>query len=459
MCEEVVRYAREHRPHYLESLMAWLRIPSVSTLPEHEPDIRRAAGWLRDYLVELEPTRLEVMETAGYPVVYGEWTGPEGAPTLLAYGHYDVQPVDPLEAWRTPPFEPTVEGDSLFCRGASDDKGQLFTILAALEAHLRVNGRLPINLKLLVEGEEEVINPHLAEFVRQQAELLAADAVLICDQAILDPNTPLIMYGMRGNVLLEVEVRGPAQDLHSGTFGGAVDNPFNVLARLLARVQDGETRRIAIPGFYDRVRPLDEGERALIAQLPITEQVAQFLAGVPAVAGEEGYTAAEWVSVRPTFEIHGMPGGFTGEGSKTVIPARAMAKVSMRLVPDQDPREIARLFEAYLRTMTPPTVELEVRVLGMAWPVVVDYQAPEVQAAAAAYEAGFGAPALYMRGGGSLPVVWDFQEVLGVPVVMMGCGLPDDNTHAPNERLHLPTFYRGIEAVAHYFSRFAEVER
>jgi acetylornithine deacetylase/succinyl-diaminopimelate desuccinylase-like protein len=453
MVDAALAYAQEHRQRNLDSLLELLRFPSVSMEPEHEPDMKRAADWLAAYLQQMGLSRVETPATEGYPVVYGEWLGAgEDAPTLLAYGHYDVQPVDPLDEWQTPPFEPTVRGDDVFCRGASDDKGQLFAVIAAAESWLKAEGRLPINLKLMLEGEEELSSPHMAAFVERHRQQLAADAILICDEAVLDPQTPLIMYGVRGTLYLEVAVRGPANDLHSGTFGGAVDNPFNVLVRLLAQLQDAATRRIKIPGFYDHVRPLGDAERALLAKMPVTDEIARHLAGVSVLAGEEGYTTIERVSVRPTLEIHGLPGGFTGPGKKTVIPARASAKVSMRLVPDQDPHQIAQLFEAYLRDMAPPTVELAVHTLGASRPTVIDYRAPAIQAIAQAFERGFGAPPVYMRGGGSLPIVADFQDTLGVPVVLIGFGMPDDNTHAPNEKFHLPNFARGIETLIHYFS-------
>jgi acetylornithine deacetylase/succinyl-diaminopimelate desuccinylase-like protein len=449
--DTALTYARNRHRQYLSSLFDLLRIPSVSTLPEHRPDIERAAGWLVDHLHDVGMGRVELMTADGHPIVYGEWLGAEaGAPTLLAYGHYDVQPVDPLSEWRTPPFEPTIRGEDLFCRGASDDKGQLMAVLAAAQAYLKTEGRLPINLKIVFEGEEEVLGPSMAEVLRRQRGRLAADAVLICDEAILDPKTPLIIYGVRGNLYLELDVRGPTRDLHSGTFGGAVDNPFNVLVRLLAQLQDPVTHRITVPGFYDRVRPLGDAERSLLARVPLTDEAMRHLTGVPALAGEEGYTTLERTSVRPTLDIHGMPGGFTSPGHKTVIPACASAKVSMRMVPDQDPLEIAGLVESYLRGIAPPTVELEVHVLGAARPAVEDYRAPAIQAMAQAFERGFGALPLYVRGGGSLPIVRDFQDELGVPVVLIGFGLPDDNIHAPNEKLHLPNFYRGIETLIHY---------
>lgn len=455
MPQAALGYALKHQKEHLQQLCEWLRIPSISTLPEHADDVKQAAQWAGDFLKNIGMPRVEVVETGGHPIVYAEYLGLQ-APTLLIYGHFDVQPVDPLDEWRTPPFEPTILGGDLFARGTADDKGQAFASLAALEAYLKTSGHPPVNVKLLLEGEEEVLSPHLSIFLRQRSQELQADAILIADQEMLAPDAPVIMYGVRGNTYMEVEVRGPAGDLHSGTFGGAVDNPFNVLARLLAALQDGHTRRVNIPGFYDRVRPLSEDERQLLAKAPINDQIALRLTGAPALGGEEGFTLAERISVRPTLDIHGIAGGFTGEGGKTVIPTKATAKLSMRLVPDQQPAEIARLCEAYLRQIAPPTVTLDVRTLGMAHPVLIDYHAAPVRAAAVAYERGCGASPVYFRGGGSLPIVRDMIDLLRtpaggeVPIVMIGFGLPDDNTHAPNEKLHLANFYMGIETVIHY---------
>jgi acetylornithine deacetylase/succinyl-diaminopimelate desuccinylase-like protein len=457
MLNQALAHSRSHQQHYLDTLFDFLRIPSISTLPESAPDMQRAARWLADAMTRVGLEDVAVMDTAGYPVVYGQWlgAGPQ-APTLLFYGHYDVQPVDPVGEWLSPPFEPTVRNNQLFCRGASDDKGQVFLFLAAVDSYLRTEGRLPVNLKLIVEGEEEISSPSLAAWVEQHRAMLDCDAVLICDSGILAEDMPLLNHGTRGMAYMEVELQGPATDLHSGGFGGVVDNPFNVLVRILAQLQDGETRRVLIPGFYDKVAPPDDLEQRLLAQVPVSDQVVQALTGAPVVAGEAGYTAAERLTVRPTLDIHGMPGGFTGEGKKTVIPAKAAAKVSMRLVPDQDPAEIAGLFERYVKSLAPATVKVTVRTLGLARWSLVDLNAPAIQAAAQAYQAGFDAAPLFMRGGGTLPIVADFQDILGVPVVMMGFGLPDDNAHAPNEKLSLTLFRRGIETVIHYLALLPE---
>jgi acetylornithine deacetylase/succinyl-diaminopimelate desuccinylase-like protein len=380
----------------------------------------------------------------------------------LIYGHVDVQPIDPAEEWTHPPFEPVVEGDNLYARGASDDKGQAFAVLAALESYLKTSGQLPVNVKVLLEGEEEVTSPNLFPYIRAHAQELSADAILIADQDMLDPEHPIIMWGERGNLYTEIEVRGPAHDLHSGTFGGAVDNPFNVLVRLLAKLQDETSRKILIPNFYDKVQELTDEERALISQVPINEQIGMYLTGAPALGGEEGYSLAERISVRPTLEIHGIAGGFTGAGSKTVIPSKATAKVSMRLVPDQSPDEIFESLKSYLPPLCPPTVQIEIRAIGKAHPIKIDTTAPAVQAAAEAYQKGFGCKPIYLRAGGSLPIVHEMIEVLSkpgskIPVVLIGFGLPDDRTHAPNEKFYLPNFYRGIETVIHYLDLFKSI--
>lgn len=460
MLEQALTYARANRAAHLSGLCDWLRIPSVSTLPEHAADVRRAGQFAADRLRAMGFRRVELRETEGHPILYAEW--PEAdAPTLLIYGHYDVQPVDPLPEWTRPPFEPQIEGETLYARGASDDKGQAFAVLAALESYLKTGGKLPVNVKVLLEGEEEVVSPSLFPYLRRYKDELAADAILIADQDMLSPQHPVIMWGVRGILYVEVEVSGPARDLHSGTFGGAVDNPFNVLARLLASLQDGATRKVLVPGFYDEVQELTAEQRALIAQAPINDEVGLALTGAPALGGEADYPLAERVSVRPTLDVHGIAGGFTGEGMKTVIPCRAIAKVSMRLVPSQNPQQIAERLEAYLRQLCPPTVKLDLRVLGQAEPVRIDYKSSAVQAAAAAYERGFGCKPVFLRGGGSLPIVRAMIDELSqpgkgdIPVVMIGFGLPDDRTHAPNEKFHLPNFYRGIETVIHYLELFS----
>jgi acetylornithine deacetylase/succinyl-diaminopimelate desuccinylase-like protein len=353
----VISHLRTQQQSLLDALHAILSIPSVSMDPAHTADMTTAAQWLADYLRRIGMDHTAIIADDGHPMVISEWLGAGNtAPTLLIYGHYDVQPADPADAWYTPPFVPTVRNNAMYARGASDDKGQVMAAIAALEAWLHVTGRLPVNVRLIIEGEEETSSVALRRFVRTQPERLQCDAVMIIDSTMLTPQQPLILYGTRGNCYLEVTVRGPAGDLHSGTFGGAVENPFNVLVRLLAALQDGATRRVRVPGFYDRVRAVDDTERRLLASLPLDDAALLRMTGVPALAGEAGFSTIERASIRPTLDIHGIGGGFTGPGKKTVIPAQATAKISMRLVPYQAPHEIARFVTRFLQEQAPPTV-------------------------------------------------------------------------------------------------------
>lgn len=454
MKNNALTYARQHRADALANLQELLRIPSISALPEHQPDMQQAALWLAQKLSQIGLQNVKVIPTAGHPVVYADWlnAGP-AAPTLLIYGHYDVQPVDPLDEWLTPPFEPTVKGDDLFGRGAADDKGQFYALAAAAEAYLKTGGQLPLNLKFMLEGEEELGSPNLEKFMREYQALLRADAVLISDTHIHDPQTPVLVTSVRGLTYMEISLRGSSHDLHSGGYGGVVENPLNAMVRLLASLHD-EHGRVNIPGFYDKVRELTSAERAALDNGLATEALILAETGAPALWGEQEYTAAERKSIRPTLDIHGIKGGFTGSGQKTVIPATASAKVSMRLVPDQDAEEIARLFTAHIRRISPPTMELSVEKLSTGDAAMVDSSTPAIEAAAEAYERGFGQRPLFAREGGSIPVVALFSKLLNTPAVMMGFGLPDDRLHAPNEKFHLPNFYRGIETAIHYYEIF-----
>ncbi len=437
-------YLQSAQAGQLEELCDWLRIPSISTLPQHKEDVERAADWLAQKMKSAGLQNVETVPTDGHPIVYGDWLNAgEGAPTVLIYGHYDVQPVDPLELWSSPPFEPSVRGDDLFARGASDDKGQLFAHVAAVEAVLATSGALPVNVKFLVEGEEEVGSQGLADYLPSETEKLAADVCLISDTHILSPDLPLIIYGLRGIWAGEISVRGPAHDLHSGMFGGAVHNPNQALSTLLAALHDN-AGRVAVPGFYDDVQALTPSERTALAQVPYGDAELLQETGAPAAWGEEGYTVTERIGARPTLEINGMWGGFIDEGFKTVIPAEARAKVSCRLVPDQDSSAIGAMIERYLQQIAPQTVEVSVDTLQHAPATVVPLDVPEMQAAARAYHRVFGAEPVFSREGGSIPIATVVQESLGIPILFMGFGLPDDNLHAPNEKLHLPNFYRGI---------------
>lgn len=443
-------YQEAHREAFLDELKEWLRIPSISTLSVHKDDVRRAAEWLRDHFLQIGMTRAEVFPTAGHPIVYAEWLGAPGAPTVLVYGHYDVQPADDAgKQWLSDPFEPVIRDGKLYARGATDDKGQTFTQVKAVHS-LLVTGTMPVNIKFVVEGEEESGSPSMYPFVEQHADLLAADVTVVSDTQILALDRPSITTGLRGIVYMEIEVRGPAHALHSGVYGGIVHNPAQALAEILAALHDRDGR-VAVPGFYDDVLELSPAERAALAQVPFTLERLQRDTGVSVPWGEPGYELHERLGIRPTLEINGLVSGWTGEGGKTVLPDTALAKVSCRLVPRQDPHTIYRLVADHVAALTPPTVRSETRLLHAGNWVVVDVDSPYMQAAARAYEFGFGARPVYVRDGGSIPVIGALQKVLGTPVVLMGFGLPDDNLHAPNEKYSLESFYRGMRTAAHFY--------
>jgi acetylornithine deacetylase/succinyl-diaminopimelate desuccinylase-like protein len=458
MDTSVIDFINTHRDRYIDELGQWLAIPSVSTLPEHAGDITRAAEWAADEMRRIGLQNVRLIPTPGNPVVYGEWLGAPGAPTILYYGHYDVQPVDPVELWTSPPFEATVRENELFARGAADDKGQIFMHFKAIEAHIRQTGRLPVNLKMILEGEEEVGSKHLDGFIHDQKSQLAADVVVVSDTGMFERGVPSLCYGLRGLTYFQIDLRGSSTDLHSGTFGGAVANPAFVLAQLLAQMKD-RSGRVKIPGFYDDVRPLSEQEREEYRKLPFNETRYRKQLGAPRLFGEKGYSTLERASARPTFEVNGLLSGFTGEGAKTVLPAVAMAKVSMRLVPDQEPEKIGDLFETYLRKIAPKTVEVKVTRMhgGMPWMASLDN--PFVQAAGRAIELGFGKAPVFTREGGSIPVVATFERELGLPSVLFGIGLPDDRIHAPNEKLDLGNFFNGVVASAHLYDEISRVPR
>jgi acetylornithine deacetylase/succinyl-diaminopimelate desuccinylase-like protein len=443
---------------YLEELKDYLRIPSISTDPAFKSDVLRCADWLVDRMRETGLTA-ERIETDGYPLVYGEWTGAPGKPTVLFYGHYDVQPVDPVELWRHDPFEPTEEGDHLVCRGATDDKGQSFAHLKAVAAILAERGELPINVKFIVEGEEESGGEAIDEFVRRDAgKRLAADCVVISDSSMYGPGQPSIIYGLKGMSYMELKVVGPKRDLHSGTFGGAVANPLNALAQIIARLQDPKTGKILIPGFYDEVLPLEAWERKEFAALPFDEDDYKAEIGVRELWGEEGYSPTERSWARPTCDVNGIFGGYQGQGAKTVLPSWAGAKVSMRLVPDQDPKKIAKAFSDYVREIAPPGVTVEVREHHGADPVLVQLEGPVVDAALGAMEDVWGARPVKVREGGSIPIVSTFSQVLGVPTLLLGFGLKDDALHSPNEKFNISHYYNGIRAIVRLIDRIAEIE-
>ncbi len=454
MPDSAIDYAHANHERYLEQLFDFLRIPSISALSEHKPDIQRAADWLADNMKCAGLEDVRVMPTSGNPIVYGDWLAAgDDAPTVLIYGHYDVQPVDPLDRWVSPPFEPQIRDGEIYARGASDDKGQLFTHVKAIESTLAAEGRLPVNVKLIFEGEEETGSPSLEPFVQANKDLLAADSGLISDSHILGPQQPSIVYSLRGLAYMEIRITGPKRDLHSGSYGGSVHNPAQAVAEIIAALHD-ENGTVTIPGFYDKVRPLSDEERDALRRVPYTLEKWQAETGLREPWGEPDYTLLERIAARPTCEVNGVWGGFQGEGSKTVIPARAGAKISMRLVPDQDPGEIARLFTDYVKRLAPDAVSIEVLELHGGWPAITPIDSPEIKAAAMAYEAVWGVPPVFTREGGSIPIVATFQKELGAPVVLMGFGL-DDNIHSPNEHFRLEHFYRGIDAAIRYYHNLA----
>lgn len=440
-----------------EQLFEMLRIPSLSGDPAFATDVRRMAEWLAAHMQDLGLDKVTVMETAGHPVVYGEWMG-AGAdrPTLLVYGHYDVVPAAMEDGWDTDPFEPVVKDGKVYARGATDDKGQLFIHVKALEAFLKTSDAAPVNVKFLIEGEEEVSSPNLTPFIEEHLELLDADVCVISDSSMRAIEEPAITHSLRGMTYIEVEVRGPREDLHSGFFGGATHNPALALVEILGSLYN-EDGTIAAAGFYDDVVELTGPEREMIAKGAMSEEQFREATGVPAVWGDDRYTIKERISARPTLDINGIWGGYSGPGPKTIIPASAGAKVSSRLVGNQDPDRIFEVLKAHIESVTPPTVDVEVRLLTTGKPALIPFDLPEMQAAARAYERGWGHAPVFTRGGGSIPVVADIVDKLGIPVVMMGYGLDTDGLHSPNEHYSLEMFERGIETAIVYMDELAQL--
>jgi acetylornithine deacetylase/succinyl-diaminopimelate desuccinylase-like protein len=450
MTNSAIQYAHQNRQRFLGELNELLRIPSVSTLPEHAGDVRRAAEWVAAKLSKIGLSEVQVLDTAGHPVVYAAYkTAGQAAPTVLVYGHYDVQPAEPLELWESGAFEPSVRGENLYARGASDMKGQVMASIAAIES-IHETGQLPVNLVFLIEGEEEIGSPNLGDFIRDHKQQLESDFALNPDSGILAPDIPSITYALRGLAYFELRVSGPDHDLHSGLFGGIVHNPAQALCELGAGMHDAEGR-ITLPGFYDKVRPLDAEERAELARLPVNESTYKQQTGVQKLWGEAGYTAVERLGARPTLEVNGLLSGFTGEGSKTVLPSKAMAKISCRLVPDQDPEEVYQQMLKYLEANAPDTIQYELIKLAGGPASISDRNSLNVEAMAKAMEVVWGKRPVFRREGGSVPVVAQFQQILGIETLNAGFGLPDDNFQAPNEKLHLPTWERGIDALIHFF--------
>ncbi len=444
-------YAEAHFEDFVGQLEDLLRIPSISTDPEYAGDVRRAAEWLSVHLRHLGIAHVEVVPTDGHPIVYAEHLVDPARPTVLVYGHYDVQPPDPLERWESPPFEPVRKNGTLYGRGTCDDKGQAFMYLKAAEAYLKTEGTLPVNMKFVLEGEEENGSTHLPPFIEAHRDRLRADVVLISDSDMFAPGVPSITYGLRGLAYVEVTLTGPNRDLHSGMYGGAIENPINALCRIIAGLHD-EHHRVTIPGFYDNVVPLTDEERAAFRALPFDEKAWAEEVGVAVTKTEAGYTALEGTSARPTLDCNGIWGGYTGKGAKTVLPSTASAKISMRLVPDQTPDEIVEKIRAYFEAHTPPTMRLSFRNLHGGHGVLVDTHSPEMAAAAKALEGVYGKKPFFTRSGGSIPVVADFKNILGLDSVLMGFGLDSDAIHSPNEHFGLDRFSEGIAAIIRFLN-------
>jgi acetylornithine deacetylase/succinyl-diaminopimelate desuccinylase-like protein len=452
--EPVDRFLDQHGARFVEELKEFLRIPSVSANPAHKPDVRRAAEFVRAQL-EQAGAKAQLCETAGNPIVFGEVEGAKNGLTALVYGHYDVQPPDPLDEWKSPPFEPTIRDGYVYARGATDDKGQLFTHIKALEAWNKTVGRPPINVKFVIEGEEEVGSVNFDVFLKGRKDLVKCSVAVISDTSQYAPGVPAVTYGLRGIMACEVVLHGPNRDLHSGIFGGAVANPCNMLARLVARLHD-EKQRVQIPGFYDDVVPLSAREKQEFAKLKFDEKAYLADLGVPAACGEEGYTTIERKWARPTCDVNGMFGGYTGPGPKTIIPARATAKITCRLVPNQQPEKLTAALQKFLAANCPPGVRIEFKAQHGCSGIVMDAESPYMHAAREAIATAFGARPVMIREGGSIPVVTTFRDVLGVDTLLLGWGLNSDNLHSPNERFTLADFHRGTRASAHLWNELGE---
>ena len=450
MSSPAVDYARQNHPRFLDELKELLRIPSISTLPEHAGDCRKTAEKLAAELRRIGMEHVRLIETNGHPLVYADWLHAEGKPTVLAYGHYDVQPADPLDEWQTPPFEPTERNGNLYARGAVDDKGQMYMHVKALESLLKAKGALPLNVRVLLEGEEEVGGEGIAAYVASKPADLKADFALVSDTELFAPGLPTLCVGLRGMIYTELEVRGSKTDLHSGIYGGAAPNPFVALAQMIAQLKDA-SGHIQIPGFYDDVIPPSREELAAWKSLPFDEEeYRKAEVGSKSLVGEPGYSVLERTWARPTLEVHGMPGGFTGAGAKTVIPAKATAKISMRLVPGMTPSKAFGQYKSFVGKIAPSGVDVQVRLIHQGEPCLIPVDNPYIRAATRALHEVWGKDTVFIRSGGSIPIVGDFDRHLGLPSVMMGFGLPDDNLHAPNEKFNLTNFELGIKSIIRF---------
>lgn len=453
--EPTVKYVKENRDRYIEELKELLRIPSVSAESEHKEDMYKAAQFIEGKLHEAGIKKTKIYKTAGHPILYGEWLGAPGKPTVLVYGHYDVQPAGDLNLWETNPFEPVIKGDKLFARGATDDKGQLYVHIKSVEAYFKTVGTLPVNVKFLLEGEEEIGSENLDLFIVEHKDLLKCDTVVISDTSLFAPGIPTLTYGLRGLCYMEIELTGPNRDLHSGTYGGAVANPVNMLAKVIAQLHD-KNGKITIPGFYDDVLKLTKKERENFKKLKFSEKAYAKELGVAELQGEAGFTTLERTWARPTLDCNGIFGGYYGEGAKTIIPSKASSKISMRLVPHQDPKKIEKLFTKYIKTLVPKSVKVTVKSLHGGYPVVTPIDHKATVAASTAMERAFGKKTVYMKEGGSIPIVATFSNVLKAPTVLMGIGLDGENLHSPNEHFSLTHFMLGIESSVYFLEEFSK---
>jgi acetylornithine deacetylase/succinyl-diaminopimelate desuccinylase-like protein len=451
---DVSSFIESNRQRYVDELVQLLKFPSVSADSNYSGDINSCADYLVDHFKEIG-LEARKMSTGGHPVVYAEWLGAPGKPTVMIYGHYDVQPPDPLELWDSPPFDPVIKDGKLYARGSSDNKGQFYAHVKGVEAHLKQSGSLPVNVKLLIEGEEEIASAHLEAFIVDHKDLLKSDVVIVSDSAMAGPELPAITYGLRGLAYLELRVDGPNRDLHSGSYGGSLANPAEELAKMLAQCKNDEGR-IQIPGFYDDVQVVEESERQLLSKVPFSEDAERSALGISKHWGEKGFSTLERRWARPTFEVNGIFGGYMGEGPKTVLPAWAGAKVSMRLVPNQDPDKIAGLFESYIESIKPDTVRVSIKRYDGAFPSVVPYVGPFVEAATRAVTRGFGKEPVFTREGGTIPVVSTFKRILGLDTILIGFGQNDDNLHSPNEKYTLEDYQRGILTSAHLLEELGQ---
>ena len=456
--EKIDAYFTSNREEHLEQLKDFLRIPSISALSEHKEDMQKAAEWLKDSFRQAGLENLSIDETEGHPVVYGDWLHAEGKPTILFYGHYDVQPVDPLNLWESGPFEPEVRDNKLYARGASDDKGQVFMHIKAVEALMNEDGSLPVNVKFIIEGEEEIGSPNLEKYIEENKEKLAADIIVISDTGMYGPGKPAICYGLRGLAGVQIDVKGAKGDLHSGIYGGGVQNPIHAISEILASFHDKEGT-IAVDGFYEDVRPLADEERAAYQALNFDEDALQQEIGVDELFGEKGYSYLERTWTRPTLEVNGVFGGFSGEGIKTVLPSEAGAKITCRLVPDQDPEDIVKKLKAHIEKHKPAGVTVTVSEFDKGKPFITPFDHPAIQAAGKSYEKVYDVPTAFTRMGGSIPIVAAFDEILNLPVVLMGFGLSSENFHAPNEHFHLENFDKGLRVIGDYYHELAQFSK